>query len=315
MGDTLGDPRRTPPDMRRYSRRALLATTLLVPLAACATKSHDTLSAKKNYATSATDSIFVGLENRYGARVGIYALDTGTGTTIAYRADDRFAFCSTFKGILAAAVLQKYSPPQLDRMVTFSRDDIRSTSPITEQHVDTGMTLRELCDAAVRYSDGSAANLLLDDLGGPTALNAYIKTLGDGSSTLDQEEPELNSNAPGDQRDTTTPRALATDYQQLVLGDALPPEKRAVLTDWLERCTTGANRIRSSVPSAWRTANKTGSGNYGRANDIAVLWPPERAPIVLGVMSDCVSGDYAAEPCEKLIAEAAAHIVASLDGA
>jgi beta-lactamase class A len=256
------------------------------------------------------DSHLRALEREYDARLGVYALATDTGATLAYRANTRFAFCSTFKTLAAAAVLDRNPLSHLDKVVTFTRADVNSISPITENHVATGMTIRQLCDAAIRHSDGTAGNLLMRDIGGPAKLTAYLRGIGDAVSRMDQFEPELNSDRPGDPRDTTTPRAIAGAYQSLVLGDALPAEKRALVKDWLERSTTGAKRIRAGLPKGWTVAHKTGTGNYGRANDIAIVWPPKTAPLVLAIMSD--RSGFGAQPKEELIREAAAYVAATL---
>jgi beta-lactamase class A len=249
----------------------------------------------------------------------VYVLPaTGTSGVIGYRADERFAFCSTFKAPLVAAVLQRYPLSHLDQVVTYTGDDIKSASPVTEQHVGTGMTIGQLGDAAIRYSDGTAANLLLADIGGlqggPAAFTAYLRGLGDTVSRLDQDEPELNRNAPDDERDTTTPHAIAHVFQQLVLGDALPPDKRAMLTDWMARSTTGAKRIRAAFPADWRVIDKTGSGDYGRTNDVAVVWSPDGVPHVLAIYSDFVAGGFDAQPNDAFVADAALIVAAALGG-
>jgi beta-lactamase class A len=186
------------------------------------------------------------------------------------------------------------------------------SSAITREHVATGMTIRQLCDAAVRYSDGTAGNLLLRDLGGPAELTAYARRLGDTVTRMDRTEPEIVTAIPGDPRDTTSPRAIGTDYQKIVLGDALPPDKRAFLRGLLERNATGAGarRIRAGVPKGWTVADKTGTGDYGTVNDIAVVWPPQAAPLVISIMSSKATRD--AEYDQALLAEAAAHVVAAL---
>ena len=250
------------------------------------------------------------LEREHNARLGVYALATGTGATVAYRADERFAFCSTFKTLAAAAVLHRNPLGHLDMRVSYPEADVNSISPITKDHVSGGMTIRQLCDAAVRYSDGTAGNLLMRDLGGPARLTAYLRELGDTVSRMDDYEPELNRVRPQDPRDTTTPRAIATDHQKLILGDALTADKRALLTDWLERNTTGAKRIRAGLPKEWTVADKTGTGDYGRAHDVAVVWPPHTAPLVVAVMSD--RPGYDTPPEDVLIAQATARIVADL---
>ena len=253
---------------------------------------------------------FEQLERRYEGRLGVYVPAAGGSDAIAYRADERFAFCSTFKAPLVAAVLQRNPLTHLDKLVTYQRADINSTSPVTERHVDTGMTIGQLCDAAIRYSDGTAANLLLADIGGPAAFTEYLRSLGDNVSRLDQGEPELNRDAPNDERDTTTPHAIALVFQQLLLGDALPPDKRALLTDWMTRNTTGGNRIRAAFAADWKIADKTGSGDYGRANDVATVWSPGGGPHVIAIYSDLAGGGYDAQPNDAFVAEAA-RIVAS----
>jgi beta-lactamase class A len=250
------------------------------------------------------------LEREYGARVGVYALATDTGATVVHRADERFALCSTFKTLAAAAVLHRGPLAHLDERVTYTRADLTAYAPVATEHLATGMTVRELCDAAVRYSDNTAANLLLRDLGGPRELTAYLRGLGDPVSRLDHYEPELNSNPPGDPRDTTTPRAVAADYRALVLGDALPAGRRALLKDWLLRNRTGDARIRAGVPRGWTVADKTGTGEWGRANDVAVLWPDRGAPLVLAVLTDRPDRD--ATPSEPLIAEATRRTLTAL---
>jgi beta-lactamase class A len=244
---------------------------------------------------------FSALEKQYDARLGVYALDTGTGRTVTYRADERFAFASTSKVLLAGSLLR--TGHNLDKLVHYTKDDLVSYSPITEQHVDTGMTLREICDAALRYSDNTAANLLFRELGGPAAVQHQVRWLGDRTTNLNRNEPTLNEATPGDVRDTSTPRALATDLRAFTLGHALSPAKQHVLTDWMVRNTTGATLIQAGVPADWKVGDKTGSGGYGTRNDIAVIWPPGRAPIVMAIMSSRATAD--AKYDDALIAAAA----------
>ncbi|WP_329250128.1 class A beta-lactamase [Actinoallomurus sp. NBC_01490] len=307
---TLGE-RPTP------SRRALLVAAALLPLTGC-DAGHRAISrppspSPSRGATRSPDlSRFAALEREHDTRLGVYALATGTGAAVAYRADERFAFCSTFKTLAAAAVLHRNPLSHLNKRVTYTRADVDSISPITRNHVATGMTIRQLCDAAIRHSDGTAGNLLMRDVGGPAGLTAYLRELGDTVSRMDDYEPKLNRIPPHDPRDTTTPRAIAADYRGLVLGDALTTDRRALISDWLERSTNGAGRIRAGVPQGWKVADKTGTGDYGRANDIAIVWPPHAAPLVLAVMSD--RSGYRTPPKESLIAKATRLIVADLTG-
>jgi beta-lactamase class A len=296
------------------TRRTLLTTLALLPLASCTAQSTPSTPPQPTPTTTSPtperhDQLFE-LERKFDARLGLYALDTGSGRTITHRADERFAFCSTFKGLATAAVLQRNPMTHLDTVVTYTESDLMKSSAITKQHVATGMKIRDLCDAAVRFSDGTAGNLLLRDLGGPAELTKYLKTLGDNETRMDRVEPGITEATPGDPRDTTTPKAIGTDYQRLVLEDGLPADKRAFLTDLLERTVTGAKRIRAGVPQGWRVADKTGTGDYGTLNDIGVIWPPNRKPLVVAIMSSKATAD--AKYDEALIAEAAAYVTTTL---
>ena len=238
---------------------------------------------------AAEPASFSNLEKQYDARLGVYALDTGSGRTVTYRSDERFAFASTSKVLLAATLLREGH--DLDKVIRYTKEDLVTYSPITEKHVDTGMTLREICDAALRYSDNTAANLLFRELGGPAAVQSEVRKLGDRTTNLNRTEPTLNEATPGDIRDTSTPRVLAKDLRAYLLGCALHPAQRELLTDWMQRNTTGDKLIRAGVPTDWKVADKTGSASYGTRNDIAVIWPPDRAPIVLTIMSTRSTAD------------------------
>ncbi|MEU0684370.1 class A beta-lactamase [Streptomyces albogriseolus] len=299
----------------RLSRRSLLLTAALAPVAGCATDAPDRApapggspAAGRRTPSPVGPRNLAALEREYGARLGVFAVDTGTGATVVHRADERFALCSTFKTLAAAAVLDQRPGARLDERIPYGTADLVPYSPVTEKHTGEGMTLRQLCDAAVRYSDNTAANLLLRDIGGPRGLTAYARRLGDRVTRLDHTEPELNSNPPGDPRDTTTPRAIAADHRALVLGDALPAAGRALLTDWLVRNTTGDRRIRAGAPRGWKVGDKTGSGEWGRGNDVAVLWPGGgRPPLMLSVLTE--RPDRAASPSDELVAEAARRVL------
>ncbi|RSN41328.1 class A beta-lactamase [Amycolatopsis sp. WAC 04197] len=294
------------------TRRALLGMAVLASLAAC-TRANPPVPSPPPPPPSTTRQFhdrLMELENKFDARLGVYALDTEGGGTVEHRADERFAFCSTFKGVAAAAVLQRNPLSHLETRVSYSRDDLMKHAPVTERHVATGMTIRQLCDAAVRFSDGTAGNLLLRDLGGPAALTAFTRGLGDTVTRMDRVEPAITEATPGDLRDTTTPRAFAADYREIVLGDTLTAEKRDFLRDLLQRTVTGAGRIRAGLPPGWTIAGKTGTGEYGTLNDIAVLWPPGKAPIVLAVMSSKSAKDAPYD--EALLAEAAKYVVEEL---
>ena len=255
---------------------------------------------------------FQGLEKRFGARLGVYAIDTGTGASVTHRPDERFAYASTCKALLAGTVLGMHTLQQLERRVRYGPGDLVANSPVSERHVEAGMTLRALCDAAVRHSDNTAANLLFREIGGPRRLQDALLALGDRTTRCDRYETDLSEAAPGDPRDTSTPRALATDLRAYALGDVLGDEKRAVLTDWLRRNTTGDALIRAGTPAGWPVGDKTGTGGYGTRNDIAVVWPPHSAPITIAVLSRRAS--RGAKPQDALIARAARVALTALAG-
>jgi beta-lactamase class A len=224
------------------------------------------------------------LERRTGGRLGIVALDRASGRRAGHRAHERFALCSTFKFLAAALVLARVDrgEERLDRRIVYAESDLVSYSPVTKNSVGlTGMSLAELCDAAVTLSDNTAGNLLLASFGGPAGLTAWLRGLGDEQTRLDRIETALNAAAPGDPRDTTTPAAMLADMQRLLLDAALSPRSREQLAAWLLASQTGAKRLRAGLPAHWRVGDKTGGGEHGTANDIAIAWPPGRAPILI----------------------------------
>ncbi|NED98421.1 class A beta-lactamase [Phytoactinopolyspora alkaliphila] len=259
------------------------------------------------------DEEFAELENTYDARLGVYAVDTGANQEIAYRADDRFGHASTFKALLCGVVLQENSIEDLDRVITYTSDDLVFHAPITEQHVETGLSIGELCEAAVRYSDNTATNLLLDEVGGPSGLGRALQENGDDVISVDRYEIEMSSAVPGDTRDTSTARSIGTSLRTFVLDDALSGDKQALLTAWLVENTTGDDLIRAGLPDDWVVGDKTGNGGYGTRNDIAVAWPPGRDPIVIAVLSS--RDEEGAEHDDQLIADTAEIIADALTGA
>ncbi|MEH1030701.1 class A beta-lactamase [Micromonospora profundi] len=297
--------------------RRLVGALAVVSLAACgpadaAGQPTRTPAATASPSTAAADRDheFRRLEERFDARLGVYAIDTGTGRTVQYRADERFAYASTFKALAAAEVLDETTDAELDRVVRYSADDLVTYSPITEQHVAEGMTLRAIADAAVRYSDNTAGNLLLRQLGGPQKFEKELREIGDKVTDPERYETALNEAKPGDRRDTSTARALAGSLRAYAVGDALESADRDILNGWLRGNTTGDELIRAGVPDGWVVGDKTGSGGYGTRNDIAVIWPPDRAPIVLAVLSSRDEKD--ADYDNALIARATEVVIAAL---
>ncbi|MES2207811.1 MAG: class A beta-lactamase [Pseudomonadota bacterium] len=225
------------------------------------------------------------LQREFRGSIGLFALDTRTNAELHHHADERFPVCSTFKVMLAAAILAKSQKMigLMQQRIYYQQDALLEYAPITKQHIAEGMTVAELCAAAIQYSDNTAANLLMTMLGGPEAVTAYARSIGDTEFRLDRWETALNTATPGDVRDTSTPRAMGYSLQKLVLGHSLELHHREQLRDWLSGNTTGAARIKAGIPSDWKIGDKTGTGSYGIANDIAVVWPPHREPIVIAI--------------------------------
>src|SRR6266545_3945232 len=227
---------------------------------------------------------FGSIERQVAGRLGVAVLETATGRRLAYRADERFAMCSTFKWLLGAQILSRADAgtEQLSRVVPYGETDLLQYAPVTRVHVrEGGMTVSELVSATIRYSDNTAANLLLQTVGGPASFTAYLRQLGDRITRLDRVEPDLNSAEPGDARDTTTPNAMVANMNRLLLGNSLRVASRDQLLSWLIASTTGVDRLRAGVPTTWRVGDKTGTGAHGAMNDLAIMWPPGREPVLV----------------------------------
>ena len=290
--------------MRKFT--LFISLLALITLAACADadSSTDSSSKEENVGqTENTDEKFAQLENEFDARLGVYAIDTGSNQTIEYRPEERFAFASTYKALAAAIVLQQNSMEELKEVIIYTEDDLVPYSPITKKHVDTGMTLLELSEFAVRSSDNTAGNLLLKALGGPDGFEQALRQIGDNVTQSDRYEPDLNEFTPGDTRDTSTPRALAIDLQAFAVSDLLSDDERERFTNWVQGNATGDTLIRAGAPEGWEVGDKSGAGSYGTRNDIAVVWPPNREPIVIAIMSRHDTKD--AKYDDALIAKAA----------
>lgn len=223
------------------------------------------------------------LEKKANGRLGVALIDTADNSQTLYRADERFAMCSTSKVMAAAAVLKQSETQKdlLNQRIAIKPSDLINYNPIAEKHVNGTMTLAELAAAALQYSDNTAMNKLIAHLGGPGNVTAFARAIGDETFRLDRTEPTLNTAIPGDPRDTSTPLAMAQTLRNLTLGAALGEAQRAQLVTWLKGNTTGAASIKAGLPAAWVVGDKTGSGDYGTTNDIAVIWPEHRAPLIL----------------------------------
>jgi beta-lactamase class A len=224
------------------------------------------------------------LEKEVGGRVGLAVLNTADGRRLLHRTDERFAMCSTFKLMLSAAVLSRIDAGTLrfEQPVSFTKADLLPNSPLADSHPDgAAVPLRAMLESVMEVSDNTAANRLLALIGGPEGYTAYLRSIGDPTTRLDRIERDLNSNLPGDPRDTTTPRAMLEDMRRVLLGDSLSSRSREQLLKWMRDCQTGRDRLRAQLPAGWSAGDKTGTGNRGAVNDIAIFYPPNRPPILV----------------------------------
>jgi beta-lactamase class A len=260
-------------------RQTALMASALIPLL---------LTSSPLWAQAPQDTVAIGkklaeLEKSTGGRLGVVLINTADNSQIVYRGDERFPMCSTSK-VMAASAILKQSETQtglLNQGVEIKKSDLVNYNPITEKHLDGGMTIAELTDATLRYSDNTAMNKLIAQLGGPAKVTQFARSIGDKTFRLDRTEPTLNTAIPGDERDTTTPAAMAWTLQNLTLDNALAEPQRKQLVEWMKKNTTGGASIRAGLPTTWTVADKTGSGSYGTTNDIAVIWPENQPPLVL----------------------------------
>lgn len=262
---------------------SLLAVPTLLSLSSLAAERRPEPSPDR-FSDRAIQQQLADLESRHGGRLGVAILDTASQRLISHRGDERFALCSTFKCLAAAHVLARVDRKQedLSRRIVYSAEQLVAYSPTTELHVGgQGLSVGSLCEAAMTLSDNTAANLLLDSMGGPEGLTAWLRSIGDTRTRLDRREPDLNENRPQDLRDTTTPVAMLHTLNTLVLGDELTLPSRDQLTAWLVNNQTGDKKLRAGVSGGWRVGDKTGSGSNNATNDVAVIWPGDRPPILV----------------------------------
>jgi len=277
---------------QRISRRELLASAFWSFVGLTAGPRSFAVHASLN--GSAFEEKISKLEKESGGHLGVAVLDTANQTRAQYRADERFPMCSTFKLLAVAAVLQRadQGKERLDRLVRYAASDLVTYSPVTEKHVETGMSIEGLCAAAVTLSDNTAGNLLLGAIGGPAGLTEFAGALGDTMTRLDRIEPELNEALPGDPRDTTTPASMLSNLRELVLGDALSASSRSLLKTWLVQNKTGDLLLRAGLPAGWTVGDKTGSGKRGTINDLAIVWPAHQGPLLISAYLNGASENY-----------------------
>ena len=248
--------------------------------------------------------VLAAYERETGGRIGLYAENLASGTKIAWRAEERFVMCSTFKASLAAFVLARIDrgEDRLEDMVAYGAQDLLDYAPVAKQNLAAGaMSVSDMCKAIVELSDNTCANLLLARSGGPAALTAFWRSTGDTVSRLDHNEPELNRSPPGDPHDTTTPAAMAGNLRRFVLAEVLSTRSRQHLTDWLVGCKTGNNRLRGGLPKEWKIGDKTGNNGKDASGDIAIAWPNAGGPILVCVYTQ--GGSPTARQIESVFAE------------
>jgi beta-lactamase class A len=297
--------------VNRLSRRSVLVGGLAVAgLAACAEK-----PVLADPAAPPIDERIDALERRNNTKIGVYAVNLDTGGTVAHLDGESFAMCSTFKGYAAARVLQMVQQGELtlDRQIFVDpKQTALPNSPRTAPNSGGQMTLAELCAAAVQVSDNAAANLVLQTIGGPSAITDFARSIGDPRTRLDRWETELNSAIPGDPRDTSAPNALGNGYRTLLTGDVLAPPQRQQLEDWLRGNETST--IRAGLPDGWTSADKTGNGDYGSTNDIGIAYGPQGQRLLLAIMTRSQANDPKAANNRALMGEVAAQLLPALLG-
>lgn len=294
--------------MLAVSRRALLSALAASFVAACSRRGAE------RPRTPDADPI-APIEARLGGRVGVFALDADDRALLSHRPDERFALCSTFKWALAAAVLARVDRGEiaLAERVAYAERDLLEYAPVTRPNAASGfMTLGALAEAAVTVSDNTAANLLLERVGGPAGLTRFFREHGDPVTRLDRNEPTLNGNLPGDPRDTTSPRAMVGLMRRLLTGSALSRESRERLLGWMVASPTGRDRLRAGLPASFVAGDKTGTGMNGAVNDVAILWPPAGAPVLVAAYLSGGRGGLAAASAAH--AEIGRRVAARLAG-
>lgn len=257
--------------------KASLTGILLIVTAGCS------VSACAAFNQQTLKSQLETLESKSGGRLGVAVIDTSDGSKYSWRGNERFPLCSTSKVMVVAAILKKNESDHhlLDKKIQINKSDMANYNPVTRKHIGSYMTVAELSTAVLQYSDNTAMNKLLAYLGSPQQATQFARTIGDKDFRLDRNEPGLNTAIPGDTRDTTTPSAMADSLNKLVLGTALKEAQRTKLAEWMKGNTTGSDSIKAGLPAAWVVADKTGSGDFGTTNDIAVIWPKNHAPVIL----------------------------------
>lgn len=234
------------------------------------------------------------IEQDLDARIGLVIRDSGSDWSVSHRADERFLMASTFKTMLCGAVLNRVDAGEIDlaQPIAIKAEDILDYAPVTEKMVGNTMTVGDLCQAALDMSDNTATNLLIDRIGGPQGVTDFLRAIDDPISRVDRREPEVNTFTPGDPRDTTSPAAMVSTMEALLTGDALTPQSRAQLTNWMSMGGVTGALIRASTPAGWHVADRSGSADFNR-NIVAMVTPPDRKPYFIAIFLSDAEADFA----------------------
>lgn len=306
---------RTPPHDAFGRRSFLIAATALPLLAACGSGSSTAPLVEPGIDSTALDTRIAELERRYTARIGLSVTRPSDDARYSHRADEPFAHCSTFKVYAVAALLRSVAVGRhsLDNRVPIDPARVVANSPVTAKAAGSTMTLRDLSFAALTQSDNTAANCLLDAIGGPAAITAFARSVGDTTTRGDRMETELNTAIPGDPRDTSTPAGLAAGFRETLLGSGLAPADRRQLQDWMRASLTSAARIRAGLPPGWTSADKTGSGDYGTVNDAGLIWNPAGDAMVLAILTTSTAGRPDVTADGAIVADVTKAVTAAFD--
>lgn len=307
--------------LRAVKGRGILVVVAALVLSGCTAPSEPapretagqqaTESARSTYRSDAATKAITRLEAEYDARVGVSLIDGNGANALEYRAEERFGFASSIKAFVAAALLDTTSATERSEIVRWTREDVETAghAPVTDEALDTGLTLDRLAEAAVRDSDNAATNIVMERLGGPDRFRSYLKTQGDDVTRVNDYEPELNDVVEGKPENTTTPAAFAKNLQRIESGEWLGEEEREVWRDWMTNNATGDSLIRAGVPDDWKVADKSG-GAGGIRNDVAIVWLPDSTPLILVILTE--RNTPGREYDDALVADIAREVAAAM---
>ncbi len=301
--------------MKKMPAFAVLAVTAVLATAGCSGISdggappQSDRTASPRPQTSAEIAAKIGrIEGEFAVTVGAVAIGE-SGQVVEYNGEARMPYASTMKVFVAAALLASTPVEERETIVRWTQAqlDVAGYSPLTSEHLDDGLTLDALAEAAVRDSDNTAANLVMESLDGPSGVQDFLRALGDPTTVVTEYEPELNAIVPGSDQNTSTPLALATNLKTIFEGDALEQGSRETLLDWMTGNATGDALIRAAAPSGWTVADKSG-GAGGVRNDVAVVTTESGEQIYIAILT--ATKDPAAAYTDEVVERVARDLLA-----